>query len=85
MADADPWRDVEGAVARCGSMLHAVTSRDDTVPAMARRTLADAPAALVETIVAWMGRLAASRGGHPIQRRAPCRQPVRIHTALTFR
>jgi pimeloyl-ACP methyl ester carboxylesterase len=43
MADADLWRDMEDALASYGPVLHADTSRDDTISAMARRALAQAP------------------------------------------
>src|SRR3954462_14407622 len=43
MADADLWRDVEGALAGYGPILHANTSQDGTLLALAQRALAAAP------------------------------------------
>ncbi|MGI4942869.1 MAG: alpha/beta fold hydrolase [Janthinobacterium lividum] len=44
MLDADLWRDVSAKLQVFGPLSHADLSRDDTMTAMARRTLAAAPA-----------------------------------------
>ncbi len=44
MLDADLWHDVSGRLQTFGPLIHADLGRDDTMVAMARRTLATAPA-----------------------------------------
>ena len=44
MLDAELWRDVTAGLRAFGPILHADLSRDDSVAAMARRALAEAPA-----------------------------------------
>lgn len=43
MADAGLWDDMAGALSAAGPLVHADLSRDDSIPAMARRLLAQAP------------------------------------------
>jgi pimeloyl-ACP methyl ester carboxylesterase len=47
MTDPDLWRDVEGGLRGLGPIPHADLSRDGSIPAMAPRALADAPASFI--------------------------------------
>lgn len=69
MADAGLWDDMAGALAPAGPIRHASLARDETVPAMAHRLLAEAPERFV--LVGF------SMGGY-VAREAARRAPERV-------
>ena len=69
MADASLWDDMAAALAPAGPLHHASLAHDDTIPEMARRLLAEAPARFV--LVGF------SMGGY-VAREAARRAPERV-------